>query len=179
MAAKKHKGNGVAHDDTDVAQSQEIDIDQTELERESHEACQREIADLKQQCEEKETKYRRVLADYQNLERQTQDDRARFAKLATELFVQQLIVPFDHLLMAAKHINDKGLELVIKQFSQLFESQGLKELEVLGKPFDATTMEAIDTRDGEIDKVLEVIQPGYELNGIVIRPAKVIVGKGN
>ncbi len=143
----------------------------------SNKEYEQKIHELQSQLELKEGKYRRALADYQNLERQTQEDQSRFMKIAARLFVEQMLVPFDHLQMAAKHIQDKGLDLVIAQFKQLFESQGLKEIEAQGKSFDATRMEVIDTKEGEEGKVLEVVQPGYELNGVVIRPAKVVVGK--
>lgn len=138
---------------------------------------QAEMTALTQKVEELDWKYKRALADYQNLERQVRQDQQRFAKIATQMFVEQMLTPFDHLQMAAKHINDKGLELVIAQFKQLFESQGLTEIEAAGKQFDANTMEAIETRDGEEGMVLEVAQPGYQLHGVVIRPAKVVVGK--
>lgn len=143
----------------------------------SHEECEKEIHELKSQNELWEGKYRRALADYQNLERQVLEDQTRFAKIATRIFVEQMLTPFDHLQIAAKHINDQGLNLVMGQFKQLFESQGLKEIVVLGEQFDPNKMEAIGTVKGEEGAVLEVSQPGYELNGVVVRPAKVIVGK--
>ncbi len=135
------------------------------------------LGQLEQVVALEQSKYRRALADYQNLERQVREDQSRFARIATQLFVEQMLMPFDHLMMAAKHINDKGLNLVIGQFKQLFESQGLREIEALGKKFDPTSMEAIEAKEGEEDVVLEVMQPGYELNGVVVRPAKVVVGK--
>lgn len=136
-----------------------------------------EVEKLTEQLAISEAKYRRALADYQNLERQVREDQSRFAKIATQMFVEQMLTPFDHLEMAAKHLKDKGLDMVVGQFKQLFESQGLKELKVLGKKFDPKNMEAVDSREGKEDEVLEVVQAGYELNGVVVRPAQVIVGK--
>jgi molecular chaperone GrpE (heat shock protein) len=46
----------------------------------------------------------------------------------------------------------------------------------LNQPFDATKMEAVDTRDGEEGKVVEVVSNGYELNGVVIKHVRVVVG---
>lgn len=136
-----------------------------------------EIINLRTQLEEVERKYKRALADYQNLERQTRESQIRFAKLATQGFVEELIGPYDHLLLAAKHVKDKGLDMVIAQFRQVFETQGLKEIHPLGQVFDPLKMEAVDTKDGEEGKVIEVASRGYELNGIIIKPAQVIVGK--
>lgn len=151
--------------------------EETTQELTSHEECEKQIHQLTSEKELFEGKYRRALADYQNLERQTQADQSRFVKIATQLFVEQMLQPYDHLRMAAKHLKDKGLDIVVAQFKQLFESQGLKEIEVMGKAFDPEKMEAVGTAEGKQDTVLEVTQSGYELNGVVIRPAKVIVGK--
>lgn len=146
----------------DKVQDEEVLLDQSECE---------------QRCAEYEMKYKRALADYQNLERQTRESQIRFAKLATQGFVEELIGPYDNLLLATKHLKDKGLEMVIGQFRQVFESQGLKEINPIGQTFDATTMEAVDTKEGEEGKVIEVMSVGYELNGIVIKHAQVVVGK--
>ena len=40
-------------------------------------------------------------------------------------------------------------------------------------------MEAVTTAEGEDGKVVEEIKAGYTLNGEVIRPAQVIVGRAN
>jgi molecular chaperone GrpE len=154
-----------------------VDPTVNEVAQVSHEDCEKQLSELKSQMELWEGKYRRALADYQNLERQVREDQSRFARIATQLFVEQMLTPFDHLKLAAAHLNDKGLNLVIAQFKQLFESQGLKEIEALGKQFDPMSMEAVEAREGDEDKVLEVMQPGFELNGVVVRPAKVVVGK--
>ncbi len=149
----------------------------TEVEPKVNQHLEQQVADLKTEVEILSNKYRRALADFQNLERQVREDQARFVKIATQLFVEQMILPFDHLQLAAKHLNDKGLNLVVGQFRQLFESQGLKEIEALGKSFDPSRMEAVETKEGKEGVVLEVMQSGYELNGVVIRPAKVVVGQ--
>lgn len=138
---------------------------------------QEELEIVRQQASQFEERYKRALADYQNLERQVSEQQMRFAKLATEDFVRQLLTPFDHLHLAAKHLHDKGLDMVIAQFKQVFEQQGLTEIDALGKPFDPETMEVVETREGEDGKVIEVMSNGYMLNGIVIQVAKVVVGK--
>lgn len=138
---------------------------------------QAEIDGLKDQVNQLDGKYRRALADYQNLERQTNEYQQRFVKIATESFVQELVQPYGHLKLAAKHLQDKGLDMVVAQFKGVFEAQGLKEIEPLGQDFDPVSMEAIETREGEKGKVVAVHECGFELNGIVIKPAKVAVGK--
>ncbi|HSW89247.1 MAG TPA: nucleotide exchange factor GrpE [Patescibacteria group bacterium] len=137
-----------------------------------------EVEIWKLKAQECEMNWKRALADYQNLERQTHEGQIRFAKLATQGFVEELLQPYEHLQLAAKHLQDKGLEMVINQFKQVFESQGLVEINPLGKPFDAGSMEVIETKGGKENEVLEVASVGFELNGIVVKHARVVVGKG-
>lgn len=156
----------------DVTDSQ-TDIDSEKEDLRAHLAAMEEKAELS------EEKYKRALADYQNLERQVADANLRMVKLATKEFVESLVGPYVHLKMAASHLHDKGLEMVLRQFQQVFEAQGLEEINPVDQEFDAETMEAIETKEGKENVVLEVAQEGYRLNGIVIKPAKVIVGKSH
>jgi molecular chaperone GrpE len=123
---------------------------------------------------------RRAKADYHNLVRRTQDERAMLIKLATKSFVADLLAPLSHLTLAAQQLKDKGLDMVIGQLWQTLENQGLKEINPLGQTFDFTTMEVVDKEEG-VDEtgavVTKVVKTGYSLNGEVIDHAKVVVGK--
>lgn len=120
----------------------------------------------------------RALADYQNLQRRTQDERHQMAKMATQDLVADLLDHFDHLSMAVEHSQDKGLELIVTQLWQTLAEHGLEEIVAVGKPFNPELMEAVETggdshgNDGVVEKV---VQRGYLLNGVVVRVAKVIV----
>ncbi len=136
-----------------------------------------QFQELQRRAEVSEEKYKRALADYQNLERHMAEANLRMVKLATKEFVESLVGPYDHLRMAASHLHDKGLEMVLRQFQQVFEVQGLEEINPTDEEFNPEIMEAVETKEGKVNVVLEVAQVGYRLNGIVIKPAKVIVGK--
>ena len=60
-------------------------------------------------------------------------------------------------------------------------SQGVKAIEVIGKPFDLENSEAIATipapQPDLKGKVLDCVQTGYMMNEKVIRHAKVVVGE--
>lgn len=118
---------------------------------------------------------KRVLADYQNLVRRSQEDRLRMAKLAASELALGILQPLDHLQLAADQLQDKGLNMVVVEFWQALKDQGLEEIAVLGQPFSVETMEVIDKK-GEGDKVISVASRGYRLNGEVIRHAKVVLG---
>jgi molecular chaperone GrpE len=61
------------------------------------------------------------------------------------------------------------------------ELEGLKEMEVMGKDFDADYQEAITAipapSDDMKNKVIDVVEKGYVLNDKVIRFAKVVIGQ--
>ena len=51
-------------------------------------------------------------------------------------------------------------------------------MDALGKPFDASSHEILQSVPGPDHIVLEVIEDGYECHGKILRPAKVTVGSG-
>ena len=90
----------------------------------------------------------------------------------------------------------KGVELAVKEFKSVLQQEGLEEIVAdpstsLGTSvqFDPSLHEAVDVREmppsldssGEPkdNMILEVVRPGYKLNGKVLRPTQVVVGKKN
>lgn len=137
-------------------------------------ASTEEIEKLQEQLVQSEQKYQRALADYQNLVRRNREESARKAKLATKDFVSSLVVPLTHLALAAEQLKDPGLDMVVGQFWQTLNQEGLEMVEMVGKPFDAKTMEVVEiTKAGK--KVAKVLSPCFTLNGEVIAFAKVIL----
>lgn len=135
---------------------------------------------LKQALEEKQ----RALADYKNLERRTQEDRSQMARLATRALASDLLEHFDHLSMAAEHAKDPALSMIVEQLWQTLNNHGLVEIKSLGETFDPRSMEAVSASGQEDESsqqeitsatVTKVIQRGYSLHGVVLRPAKVML----
>lgn len=133
------------------------------------------IQELTQQVHELKEADLRSKADYQNLVRRTQEERSKLVKLASLGIVEDLLQPLDHLSMAAAQLKDSGLDMVVKQFWTVLNQHGLVETQVEGLPFDPHTMEVVD-KQGDSDIVTGVVTRGYQLNGEVIRHAKVVVG---
>jgi len=127
-----------------------------------------------------EHQYKRALADYQNLLKQTAKDREEFVKYVLSDFLQDILPVYDHLKVSISGLKDEdkdnpwveGVRHVLKQFKDILSSKGIEEIKTVGEKFDHETMEAID---GSGEKVKQEIMPGYKLNGKVIRHAKVIV----
>ena len=137
--------------------------------------AQLQIADLTVRLQEAENARLRALADYQNLQRRSQADRANWSKLATQDVMASLLVPLEHLLMASQQLRDPGLAMVVTQLFDQLAEHGLKKIDVLGKSFNAETMEAIAGSNPTGKKVSAVMQNGYTLNGVLIQPAKVTI----
>ncbi len=125
--------------------------------------------------------YKRALADYQNLLKQSVQERQEFAKYANEGLILEIIPVYDNLKMSLAHVNKEaekngwleGINHIIRQFRNILESMGVEEIKTIGRKFGPETMEAVD---GKGEKVVKEIKPGYKLNGKVIVPAKVVVG---
>ncbi len=127
-----------------------------------------------------QSKYLRALADYQNLEKQTQAWKEDFLKYANEDLALELLEVLDDLEKAQEHLKDDGLQIVLEKLIKILKNNGVEEIEVLNKEYDAETAEVVATEDGEKNNlVAKVLQKGYKLNGKIIRPAKVIVNKAD
>lgn len=135
------------------------------------------IAELENQIAMLIERERRAQADYANVLRRAKEERSNLVKFATIDIVSDLLESFEHLSLAAEQLQDAGLTMIVSRLWQTLNSHGLEEIEVLGKPFDPTTMEAVAPAD-EANKdavVTKVMRRGYSLNGKVIQFAKVSI----
>lgn len=133
---------------------------------------------LKEQLKAAEEQRLRALADYQNLEKRVASQQQQFVKLATAGFILRLLPVLDHLERAVTHLKEPGLEIIIKQFREVLESEGVKPFIALSQPFNHQTMECIESVPGKKELVVEVVETGYLIGDQVLRLAKVKVGNG-
>ncbi len=133
-------------------------------------------------CEESENKYKRALADYQNLLKRTAKEKEEFFKYANEQLIIEFIPVYDNLKMSLNHTDEQvekspwleGVKYVLKQFKSILEGAGIEEIKTVGEKFDHNFMEAIE---GNGDMVVKELKPGYRLNGKVIIAARVALGE--
>lgn len=134
--------------------------------------------DLEKKEQELEDKLKRILADYQNLERRVTEEKEELKKSANRGLILHLLPVLDTLYLANKHLNnDEGLKLSIQKFHGILAQEGLEDFYTKGMKFDPSIMEAVGVKEGEEGRVLEEVRTGYKLNGKILRPAQVIVGK--
>ena len=124
-----------------------------------------------------EDKLSRSLADYCNLEKRIESQRQLFVTLATTSILSKMVEVLDDFYLAQKHLNDPGLKMAIDKFNSVLKTECLEEINPINLDFDPQSMECIAAVDGPENFVVEVKKLGYKLNGHVIRPAQVTVGK--
>ncbi len=146
----------------------------------------------KNQLEERvvdlENQLKRAVADYRNLESRISQGRSELTNFVGGELIKRLLPVLDHLErvvdVGRSTLSERseskgwfqGVELVVKEFNQVLQQEGLEEIQVEGE-FNPALHEAIDTQEGEDNIILKVVRRGYNLNGKVLRPAQVVVGR--
>lgn len=138
---------------------------------------QKEEQNWQAQVEELTNHWKRAIADYQNLEKRYEKEKADFVQYANQTLVLKLLTALSHFERVQGYLKDDGLDLAIKEFKRVLAEEGLDEIEAVGREFNPEEMEAIELVFGEEGKVAEVVSKGYKLKGKVIRPVKVKVGQ--
>lgn len=137
-------------------------------------AKNQKVTALKNKVEEVTNQLKRALADYSNLEKRLINEKEEFVKFANLNLVLKILPILDGLEKAAASLNNEGLNLVLRQFKNVLDSEGVKE--VSSEVYDPNKQEAIELVEGEEEGlVVEVVEKGYELNGRVIKPSRVKV----
>ena len=129
----------------------------------------------------------RAVADYQNLQRRAQEERAEFGRYQLTASVLNFLPVLDDLERAVEtehaDIRDhpwvEGVRLVMQKFHGVLESAGVTEIHALNQPFDPAKHEALGSAPGPDGTVVRVLRRGYALNDRVLRAAMVLVGGGD
>lgn len=152
------------------------------------ETANESVRDFEAELKEKDDKYLRLYAEFENYKRRTTTERIELFKTAGQeimLAMVPVLDDFERALKAMETATDvtsvkEGIELVSHKFKNTLVSKGLKPMESIGQPFNADLHEAITnipapTEDMK-DKVIDEVEKGYYLGDKVIRYAKVVVG---
>ena len=128
----------------------------------------------------------RAQADLQNAKIRMEKDAGELGKFAAEGLLKKFIPVIDHFQRAFQHLPEdlknhewiKGVAAIEQDFMKQITGMGLERMETLGQPADPQKHEILLESPGEKGMVIEVLEDGYELNGKVLRAAKVRVGDG-
>lgn len=148
-----------------------------------------ELRKAKESSEGSLNKMKYLMADFDNYRKQMEKQVASKAEsLKAELLLKFLNIRDDYLraLSVAKQggksepVVIEGLEGILKNIDSLLASEGVREIETVGTPFDPNVHDAIaySTReDAPENTVTTEIRKGYLLNNKVLRPSLVEISK--
>ena len=139
-----------------------------------------EVAELKD-------KYLRLAAEYDNFRKRAGKERTELWGRAQADLMQRLVDALDDLgrfahvdpaQTDAKTIHD-GVDMVERKLWKGLDAAGVTRVDRVGVPFDPNLHEAVTTQPADHPSkdhtVGAVLQPGYQLGGALIRPARVVV----
>lgn len=134
-----------------------------------------------------EDKILRLRADFENYKRRTSKEWSE-KETRSQMEILRQILPFvDNLQRAMQNVPEgvdknwfNGVELSVKDFFNLLEKFGLKEINDKGVQFDPSIHESIgfdSVDDLENNSVAKIVQKGYLFRDRLLRPAKVLINK--
>lgn len=140
------------------------------------------VAELEAAVAERDDKYLRVCAEYDNFRRRSQKEREGVYSDAYADAINALLPVLDNLGRAVGCEDPKalaeGLALILKSFDEGLSKLGIEEIKAVGETFDPERHYAVlhveDENYGE-NVVVEVLQKGYIRGDKVIRYAVVKV----
>lgn len=173
-----------------------------EIEREMRETAEEAVTDpgagelagdagtdddaLRKENQDLKNRYLRTLADFDNLRKRTEREKADFFRYATAAVLKDLLPILDNFDRAMEHSDaddefHKGVELIYKQLYDVLYRNGLRPIAEVGVHFDPNVHEAVvREEDASVPShtVTMILQKGYFLHDRLLRPAMVKVAVG-
>lgn len=164
--------------------------EKTEKTEENTSACDDKdqvITEQKAKIDELNDKYLRLYAEFDNFRRRTAKERIELSKTAASELILSLLPVLDDYeralaAMPEDSANDairEGILLIYNKYKNILTKNGLEEIKALGENFNTDLHEAIAnvpaTEDSQKGKIIDLVEKGYYLNGVVLRFAKVVV----
>ncbi len=176
-------------DQENAANGAEAAQEQKELTRE--EQLEQQLAQAEVKLAEASDKYVRMAAEFDNYRRRTAKERIDLIATAGEDVIKGLLPVLDDCERALQVLDSasdveavkaakEGTELIYNKLMGSLKGKGLQVIEAKEKELDTEFHEAVAqfpvTDKEQKNKIIDVVQQGYMLNGKVIRYAKVVVG---
>ena len=150
------------------------------------------IAELKKQCklnieeiEKLKDKNIRLLAEFDNYKRRSQEEKNKLFLYAGEDIVKSFLPILDDLNRSLEpdNVNSnsmiEGIELIINNLKKVFKENGICSFSSKGEKFDPELHEAVmnETSNKKEGIILREFQLGYKYHEKIIRHSKVVVSK--
>ena len=155
-------------------------------------AAPAELERLRQERDEMRERWLRAAAELDNFRKRTRkeiDDVRIYAVAGLLRDLLEILDNFERAVISLRESSGQegeldslrnGVGLIYQRFRDILMSQGLERIEAAGTEFDPALHEAIlqVEKEGAVPgQIAEVVQPGYRLKDLVIRPCRVIVAK--
>lgn len=151
------------------------------------ERLQQALAESEERAKSHRDQYLRSVAELDNVRKRAARDIESANRYGLEKFAAELLPVRDSLELAVQNAAradvaslKEGQQATLQLLSKALERLGVTPIDPLGEPFDPARHEAMMAQDSptaEPNSVLQVVQTGYELNGRLLRPARVIVAR--
>jgi len=178
-------------EENDITLEPENDADMAKDPAEAIKKLKEEIKTLRSERDEYLAGWQRAKADFINARKDEEKARAAFVKFANEGLLAEMIPIMESFERATgnKEVWEKadknwrsGIEHIFSLFKKTLADSGLKEISpAIDTVFDATRDEVVSHEKVEKaeqnNKIISVVEKGYEINGKIIKPAKVKVGE--
>jgi len=149
----------------------------------------------KKQEQDFEMLYKRAIADYQNLTKQTAKEKEEFARYVKSNMIMEFIPIYENLKLAVDHTEAKkengeglpketeevalGVKVILSQFEKILQENGVDIIDEIDVEFDPEKHEAVTQittdKKEKVDKIAMIVKSGYKLGDKVIQVAKVAV----
>ena len=146
--------------------------------------------ELKKERDEYLDGWKRAKADFLNYKKEEAERMQAMAEFARRGLLAKILPILDNLARAKKEISTKekenqvykGFLQIVSQWQEFLKSEGIEEIETVGKPFNPEVHETVEEVDshgngGQSGMIVEELEKGYMMQGKLLRPAKVKVTK--
>ena len=141
-----------------------------------------ELEAKNKEFDELNDKYMRMMAEYDNFRKRSQKEREQTYAAAYEEALSEFLPMADNLERSLAYAGtesfSKGIEMIVRQFSDTLKKLGIEEFGARGDVFDPNLHNAVMKTEDETlgeNTVAEVLQKGYKKGDRILRHAMVKV----
>lgn len=151
------------------------------------------VLHLQDQLKETEAKalewenlYKRIVADFDNFKKRMDRERDEMQAIGMQKGLEAILPGLDDLDMAASKLTEttdpkvvlQSFNMILARFARCLEQVGIKQMQVIGEPFDPRFHEPIQevhTAEFPEGAVVQQLRPGYLFGEKLLRPTLVNV----
>ena len=161
----------------------ETEVKENNINNETVKNLKQRLEEQKAEIDEKDDRLKRLMAEFDNFKKRSAKEREGLYNSIIADIALSLLPVIDNLEKAVSVKTEDnnykiGVELVLKQFKDVLKSNGITEIETIGKTFDPELHEAVSSvEDSElgVQEIKEEYRKGYMIGNKVIRHSLVVV----